>query len=259
MPPPYDRLSGKVALVTGAGRGIGRAIAHAYAAEGADLVICGRGRADLDDAATEFVALGHDCLVESCDVTVPDDVDRLVAAAMARFGRIDILVNNAGSTVVGPSADMPMDDWRRIVEVNQNAVFLVSQRVGRVMLRQRAGAILNIASLTSYVAFPERAPYAATKAAILSITRTLAVEWAPHGIRVNAIAPGMVATDLQERLIREGKFDVAAVERRIPLGRRARPDEMAPAAVFLVSDEAAYITGTVLTVDGGYLANGFWL
>ncbi len=258
MPGPYDRLAGRVALISGAGRGIGRALALGFAAEGADLVLCSRTAAELNEVRARVEGMGRNCLTATVDVTSETEVDGLVDAAIAGFGRIDILVNNAGATIVAPSADLPTDDWRRVVDLNQTAVFTMTRRVAREMIARRRGAILNIASLTTFVAFPERLAYASTKAAIGAMTRVWAVEWAKAGVRVNALAPGMVATALQERLAREGKFDVSAVEARIPLGYRATPEDLVGAATFLVSDEAAYVTGVILPVDGGFLANGFW-
>lgn len=247
-------LSGKVALVTGAARGIGKAIADAMAENGAQVFYTDVDRREADKSASVWPS----AKAAEMDVTNEAQVQAVSDGIVRECGRIDILVNNAGATIVAPSMDLATEDWQRVVDLNQTAVFAMTRRVAREMIARGKGAILNIASLTTFVAFPERLAYASTKAAIGAMTRVWAVEWAKSGVRVNAIAPGMVATALQERLAREGKFDVPAVEARIPMGYRATPDDLVGAAIFLVSDEASYITGVVLPVDGGFLANGFW-
>jgi NAD(P)-dependent dehydrogenase (short-subunit alcohol dehydrogenase family) len=170
---------------------------------------------------------------------------------------VDVLVNNAGRTLVAASESVPEDDWRRTLDLNLTACFVLSQEIGRSMLARGRGSIINISSVTGAVAFPRRVAYCVSKAGLDMLTRVLAVEWAARGVRVNAIAPGYVATEMVRELSAGGVLDEAALARRTPLGRLATPEEVAEAAVFLASDAASYVTGTVLRVDGGWTAYGY--
>ncbi len=251
------RLSGRVALITGAGRGIGRAIALGYAREGADLILTSRSAGELEQAAEAVRAAGVEALVAPADVTDVAQVRALAQAAIQRFGRVDVLVNAAGIPMVAPTVDLALEDWQRAFDINMTGTFLCCQAIGRLMLAQGRGAIINIASLTSFVGFPQRAAYAATKGAVVQFTKALAVEWAPQGVRVNAIAPGWIRTALQDRLVAEGKLDRGPIIARTPARRLGEPDDIVGPAIFLASDEAAFVVGETLVVDGGWLAYGY--
>jgi NAD(P)-dependent dehydrogenase (short-subunit alcohol dehydrogenase family) len=251
------RLSGRVALITGAGRGIGRAIALGYAREGADLILTSRSAGELEQAAEGVRAAGVEALVAPADVTDVAQVRALAQAAIQRFGRVDVLVNAAGIPMVAPTVDLALEDWQRAFDINMTGTFLCCQAIGRLMLEQGRGAIINIASLTSFVGFPQRAAYAATKGAVVQFTKALAVEWAPQGVRVNAIAPGWIRTALQDRLVAEGKLDRGPIIARTPARRLGEPDDIVGPAIFLASDEAAFVVGETLVVDGGWLAYGY--
>lgn len=238
--PERFRLDGKVALVTGAARGIGEAIAEAYAAAGAVVVA-----ADISPGPGG-VAL---------DVRDERAVEAMVEGIAARHGRLDILVNNAGVVGRTASEEMPLELWERIVAVNMTGVFLCSRAAGRAMLKQGSGAIVNIASIMGMVGgglYPNLA-YHATKGAVVNMTRALACEWSGRGVRVNAIAPTFVATELTQRLFAD-KPMLERIEELTPMGRVATAEEIADAALYLASDAAAMVTGHILAVDGGWLA-----
>jgi len=255
--PSFGRLQGKVAIVTGSSRGIGKAIALGYAREGAMVVLTGRDQSTLETVAEEVVQVGTKALPVRVDVTQPEDVEEMVERTLAVFGRVDILVNNAGIPLVAPSEGLDLNEWRKVIDTNLTGVFLCSQAVARPMLRQGSGCIINIGSLTSFVGFPKRLAYASTKTAVLGVTRVLAVEWARQGIRVNAIAPGWIRTDLMQSLIARGVLDPDKLIARTPMGRLGEVDDIVGPAIFLASDEAAFITGQTLVVDGGWLAYGY--
>ena len=247
------RLAGRVAVVTGSSRGIGRAIAESYLAEGAGVVVNSRS---VETAQAVARDLGADALGVGADVSTAAGAGALVEAAVARFGRLDVMVANAGMNVVEDAARLRSEDWERVIALNLSGVFYSAQAAGRVMLQQGSGCVISIASVTAFEAFPRRAAYASSKAAVEHLTKVLAIEWAPT-IRVNAIAPGYVRTDLIEDLREQGKVDFAELERRTPMRRLAEPSEVARVAVFLASDDASYITGDTLLVDGGWVAYGY--
>jgi len=249
-----SRLAGKVAAVTGSSRGIGRAIAAAYLAEGARVVVNSRDPATAAAAARE---LGGEAVGVGADVSRPEGAQALVAAALESFGRLDVMVANAGVNIVKDAVDYTHDEWRQVLGVNLDGVFFSAQAAGRAMLAQGSGCVISIASVTSFNAFPRRAAYATSKAAVAMLTKVLAIEWAAAGVRVNAIGPGFVRTDMVQGLADAGKLDLGAVEKRTPMGRLGAPEEIAKAAVFLASDDASYITGETLLVDGGFVAYGF--
>jgi NAD(P)-dependent dehydrogenase (short-subunit alcohol dehydrogenase family) len=248
------RLSGKVALITGAGRGIGLAIARSYAQEGARLTLCGR---DLDTVERAGEVLGGQPLALSCDVREPEQVEAVVAATVAHYDRLDVLVANAGVVSVTPTEDLPLEEWRRIIDTNLTGAFLCAQAAGRVMLGQGSGCIIFLASLTSTIALPSRTAYGASKSGVLGLARALAVEWGPRGVRVNALAPGFIRTDLQDDLVRRGIFPRDRIVARTPMRRIGAADDVAAAAVYVASDEAAFMNGSTVTIDGGWLANGW--
>lgn len=248
------RLDGQKAIVTGAGRGLGRALVLGLAEAGADVVLAGRSEAHLNGVRAEIEALGRRALVVPTDVCRLGDLDVLVERTLAAFGGIDILVNNAGTTYRAPATDFPESEWDRVMAINVKAVFFLCQKVGRVMIEQgRGGKIINIASLISVIGMPHIPAYAASKAGVTLLTRSLAVEWAQYGIRVNAIGPGYFKTDLTAGL--EDHPDRGPkIRMRIPMKRWGNPEDLKGAVVFLASDASRYITGQTIYVDGGWLA-----
>jgi 2-deoxy-D-gluconate 3-dehydrogenase len=246
-------LSGQVALVTGASRGIGRAIALALAAAGASVGLVARRQSDLQAVADEIETAGGRALLCPADLADAAALAAPVEAVLSSWGRLDIAVNNAG---IGPAEPAAASDdftaWEAVLRVNLDAVFRLSRLAGRAMLARRHGSIVNIGSIAGASAIVTSYPgYAATKAALCGLTVALANEWAPHGVRVNTVAPGYIATDMNEKTRQDRSF-VEAVHRRTPMGRFGTPEEVAWAVVFLASDRAAYITGQTLFVDGGW-------
>ena len=245
------RLDNRVAVVTGSTRGLGRTFALALAEAGADIVIVGR---DADAAASvkgEIEALGVRALVVLADVTVRPDVERMLAETLAEFGRVDVLVNNAGTCIHKPALEVTDEEWREVMNVNVDGVWICSQVFGRQFVDQGKGSIVNIGSMSAQIVNrPQFQPaYNASKAAVHHLTRSLAAEWAPLGVRVNALAPGYMRTDMSP--VDEPQFRRYWIE-DAPLERVGEPDELGPAIVFLASDASSFMTGSVLTIDGGY-------
>lgn len=252
---PQLDLTGKTALVLGGTSGIGWEIAKGLAIAGADVVATGRRTDMVRSAAREIRAIGRRSLEVPCDITDESTVKRLLEAACKEFGAVQILVNAAGKTKRTPTLEVSDEEWNDILETNLNGIFRACRVVGRHMLEQRYGRIINIASLSSFVALYEVAAYSASKSGLASLTKSLAIEWAQHGVCVNAIAPGVFRTDLNTNLLdatgRGKEFLV-----RTPMKRFGKVEELAGAAVFLASDAASFVTGHVLVVDGGFLASG---
>jgi NAD(P)-dependent dehydrogenase (short-subunit alcohol dehydrogenase family) len=247
-------LEGSCALVTGGSRGIGRAIATGLARAGADVAVAARSEIGLAETASEIKALGRKEVPVLLDVTEVGDCRRGVEDAAKLLGGLDILVNSAGIEHVCPSLQVEESLWDQILDTNLKGAFFCSQAAARLMRERGGGAILNICSLTSEVGVPAAVPYGSSKSGLLGMTRALAAEWAKFSIRVNALAPGYFRTALTEQFYRDEAWQ-AAMLAKIPLNRFGRLDDLAGAAVFLCSAEAAYITGVCLPVDGGYLAS----
>jgi NAD(P)-dependent dehydrogenase (short-subunit alcohol dehydrogenase family) len=250
--PSFD-LSGKVALVTGASRGLGAGMAQALAAAGADLALASRTVEDLDRVAGEIRDLGRDALVIPADLSQVSQVQAMVTAAEKHYGQIDILVNNAGFNIRKPALEVGEEDWDRLHAVNLKAVFFACQAAAPGMISRGGGKIINVASLTTVLGFPNQSVYGASRGGVGQLTKALAVEWARHGINVNAIGPGYYET-AQTRPLFEDPEKRAWIQRRIPVGRTGMAEDLAGALLFLASPASDYVTGQILFVDGGWLA-----
>ena len=246
-------LAGKRALVTGASRGLGRAMALALADAGADVVCSSSTRGGTDTTATAIRALGREAWQTEADLGDRDAVLRLADDAERLAGRIDILVNNGGTIRRAPATEYPLADWDAVLRTNLDSVFLLSQRLGRAMVERGAGKIVNVASLLSFSGGITVPAYTASKHAVAGLTKALANEWARFGVQVNAIAPGYFATDNTQRL-RDDAARHAEISARIPAARWGQPDDLAGAVVFLASRASDYVNGHVLVVDGGWMA-----
>jgi len=251
------KLQGKVALVTGAGSGIGQAIALLFAKEGADI-----GVNDIDLLSAEHTVaavkqIGRRAIAIKADVFEPDAVDAMVDRVINELGGVHILVNNAGVPLRGPMLEeQTVERWDRAVAVILRGTYLCSRRAGQWMSVHKTGKILNISSLAGIIGSPDHGGYGPAKAAVINLTRNLAVEWGKYNINVNCIAPGLINTPLTQRTIAREPA-LANISKGIPLGRMGETDDIAKAALFLVSDDANYITGATLPVDGGWLASGY--
>jgi NAD(P)-dependent dehydrogenase (short-subunit alcohol dehydrogenase family) len=249
------RLSGKTAIVTGARRGIGRAIALALVREGANVVVSDISQEDCQKVVDEIEAMGRQALALKCDVSSSGDVDDMVKRTLAEFGRVDILVNNAGIMNFKPLLELTDEDWDRTLNVNLKGQFLCARSAAREMVKNKWGRIINIASISSGgcgIAFPLIAHYTASKGGVIALTEALALELTPKGINVNAICPGAIDTDMAKGVKESGQL-LAQVLARIPKGRLGRPEEIASLAVFLASGESDYISGAAIVIDGGWL------
>ena len=249
------RLADRHALVTGSTKGIGLGIARAFVREGARVVVHSRSAAD---CAAVAKTLGGAAVPIAADLSHADEVRRLAMTALdAMDGRIDILVNNAGQPRVAPSTELAETDYRATMDLNLTAYFLLAQAIGRQMIERGRGSIINVGSINGSVAFPQRLAYCVSKAGVNMLTKVLAIEWAVHGVRVNCLAPGYVETPFIQGLASQGILDTRKLAARTPMGRLGTPDEMGDAAVFLAGDESAFVTGAILTADGGWQAYGY--
>lgn len=247
------RLDGKVAIVTGASRGIGRGLATSLAAAGAHVALCARSADALDAVADAIRADGGSAIPVTCDIGDPGDITAMVAVVAEQCGRIDVLVNNAGVLVTEPTMDASLESIQTTLDTNLRGALLCARAVATHLRDAGGGSIVNVGSVFGAVGVADHAAYAATKGGITGLTKALAVEWARHGIRVNAIAPGYIETDLNAEALADDDLR-RKVERAIPLRRIGTTADLAPLVCLLASDESSYVTGTVFTVDGGFTA-----
>lgn len=244
-------LTGKVAIVTGAGRGIGRSIALGLAEHGADVVLCSRTQKELQQVAQEVKSLGQKALPFVIDMSQISQFDRLIGETLKVFGHIDVLVNNAGLLIVAPAEEIKEADWDSVMDTNAKGAFFLAQRAGRVMIQQKkGGSIINITSEVVQRVELNLGAYCPSKAALFNITKVLAAEWGRYKIRVNALAPCFVNTAMNKPLISD-KVWYEAKLKNVPLGRHSEPEDLVGGAIFLASDASAYVTGTTVLVDGG--------
>ncbi|MBP1707651.1 MAG: oxidoreductase, short-chain dehydrogenase/reductase family [Chloroflexi bacterium] len=250
------KLEGKTALITGAGGGMGRAMALLFAEEGAAIAICDINLQGLESTAAAVRNKGHRVLAIKADVSENREVEAMVDRIIRELGGVNILVNDAGVGLGGPAEELPVETWDKVVKINLRSQFLCCQKVGRWMIGHGGGRILNIASIGGVEGAPTCSGYGPSKAGVISLTRVLAVEWAKHNIRVNCIAPGAIMTPMLEGSVATGMRTLEDYQKRSPMGRVGQPEEIATAALFLVSDDSSYITGVTLPVDGGSLCYG---
>jgi len=247
-------LAGKVAVVTGGGTGLGEAVTKAMAEAGASVVICGRRQEPLDRVVGEIHGSGGNALAVRADVSKREDVDALTTESLKAFGKVDILVNNAGINIVKPFLNLEEAEWDAVLDTNLKGCFYCCRAFGKGMVERKSGSIINMVSVFGLRGFRMLSPYIASKGAIVQLTRGLAVEWGRYNVRVNAIAPSYIETEMTKRDIesddRVRQFNL----KKIPMGRAGTPDEVAGLAVFLASNASTYITGDVIAVDGGWLA-----
>ena len=253
-----NRLAGRIAIVTGAGRGIGRGIALGYAREGAKVALVSRNTEELQVIADEISASGGEALVAPADVRDSAAVNAVVEQVVAHWGSVDALVNAAGIPMAVPTTELSDEKWQMTLDININGTFFFCRAVAPHMIAKGHGTIINIGSLHSFQGIPMRAAYAASKGGVLQLTRSLATEWAPHGVRVNCISPGWIRTPLQDEMVRQGRIDRTPIIARTPIRRIGEVSDIVGPAIFLASDESAFIVGEQLIVDGGWGVYGFY-
>jgi 3-oxoacyl-[acyl-carrier protein] reductase len=251
------KLENKIALVTGASKGLGKAIALRYCAEGATVLLASRNKASLAEISDQINSSGGYALAVSMDVTDPVSVQQAVDHAVENFGRLDIMVNNAGISMIVPTVELSPDQWRATMETNLFGVFYGCRSAGQQMIKQGGGCIINMSSILGQNAAPMRAAYSTSKSAVNMLTKVLAIEWAKEKIRVNAIAPGYIRTEMVQKSIDQDLFSLKEIEKRTPLGRMGNVGDIAEAALFVASDAASFMTGEIMTIDGGWTAYGY--
>jgi NAD(P)-dependent dehydrogenase (short-subunit alcohol dehydrogenase family) len=252
------RLDGRTCIVTGASKGLGRAIALRMANEGCDVVVnYNTSVSEAAETAAMVEKANRRALLVKADVSRKADVELLSQRAIDTFGKVDVLVNNAGVFMVRPSLELTEDEWDRTIDVNLKGVFLCSTIIGKTMADRRTGAIVNISSVVAFASFPNRAAYCAAKAGVVSLTKTLAIEWAEYNVRVNCVAPAYLETDRIRAEVKAGTRDISPVVKRTPLKRLGYPSEVASVVAFLASDDASFVTGETAVADGGWLAYGY--
>jgi 2-deoxy-D-gluconate 3-dehydrogenase len=247
-------LTGKVAIVTGAGRGMGYHIALALAKYGADIVVCSRTVLELERVGAEIEKLGRRVLIQQMDVTRIPEIYAMVEQSTKAFGHIDILVNNAGVNITQWAVDVTEEAWDKVVDTNLKALFFCAQAVGKVMIRQKKGKIINISSQTGTVAIPQRAAYCSSKGGVNQLTKLLAIEWAQYNINVNAIAPTFIETPFSKPMFEKEGFREYVLG-NIPLGRVGQPEDVMGGVIYLASEASDLVTGHVLLIDGGWTAH----
>ena len=247
-------LTGKCAFVTGASRGIGRSVAVSLAQAGADVALLGRDNAALGQTLKAVTSLGRRALALQADVTSAASMETAVASACKEFGKIDILVCNAGVQNLKPFLDMVPEDWRGLIATNLEGAIVTMQSVGRRMVAQKSGVVIAMASVYSFIGAPGNSIYCLTKGGLSQLSKALAVEWARYNVRVNAICPGWIETDLTKPYMQDPKVIDAGL-RQIPLRRFGKPEDIGPLAVYLASDEASFVTGQAYVIDGGQIAH----
>ena len=250
---PNFEVDGKVALVTGANRGLGRGIALTLAQAGADLVLADCSDDQLDELSREIGAAGKNALIQKVDISKEEEVIAMTQAALEAFGRIDILVNNAAIAHRIPAVETTLEQLNQTLAVNLTGTFLCGREIGKAMIRQKKGKIINLASINCAVARPNLSAYGASKAGVMQLTRCWALEWAPHNINVNAVAPSFIRTPMMEDYLKDKAVHDQLVS-NVPLGRIGTIEDMAAAVLFLASEASDYITGHTLFVDGGWVA-----
>lgn len=247
-------LGGRVAIVTGAGRGLGRTLAVGLARHGADVVVVSRTLAQCEQTAQEITALGRRALALRVDTSRQADVEAMVRRTVESMGRLDVLVNNAGIDIIKPALDYSEAEWDQVLDINLKGYFLCSQAAGRVMIAQRSGSILMNSSIAGSIGIGTLVPYASAKGGVNQLARTLAVEWAPHNVRVNVFAPAYFENVMQGAETVHNEAKERHIREWTPLGRRGRVEELVGPVVFLAADASSYVTGHVLMVDGGWTA-----
>jgi NAD(P)-dependent dehydrogenase (short-subunit alcohol dehydrogenase family) len=252
-----QRLLDRVAIVTGGGRGIGKAVALAYAREGARIAVVARSSDEIDQTASEIETLGREALAVQADVSKPDDVKRMVETVLERFGQVDILFNAAGLRAVAPSEELPFEEWEKVIDVNLSGSFLCSQAVLGPMRDAGYGKIIMMGSMQAHSGAPFRIAYIASKTGLVGLARGLGVEWAKYGINVNILSPGYFETDIILHQIKIGQLDLEAIKRRTPMERIGKMEDLTGPAIFLASSESDFMCGQALIIDGGWMAYGF--
>ena len=244
-------LTDKIAIVTGASRGLGKAMATGLARAGANVVVA--DILDVNETVEEIKKLGREAVGIKVDVSKKEDVERMVQQTIEKFGKVDILVNNAGIFRMAPAETMKEEDWDKVIAVNLKGQFLCAQEVGKRMIKQKSGKIINMASVAGKLAFAQSAAYNASKAGVILMTKTLAAEWGKYNIQVNAICPGVFTTPMTKDFLKDKNF-LQMIKRRVPLARYGEPEELIGAAIFLSSKASDYMTGHELVIDGGWTA-----